>query len=256
MRLWDKHYEDDLAATADEKVEHGELKGLVAWFDDVKAPQKILSFLVSEEFPLAPYHYVSDSAECPSILDLGTGNGQTLFQLRIQGRFRGPMVGVDYSEASIQLAQKLSKDHEGCQDITFAVMDIIKDEPCEQGWWFEAGFDLVLDKGTFDAISLSEETFEPSTSHHLPTGQVTARAHTLYPSRALSMVKPGGFLLVTSCNWTQEELIHWFTNNETGTRHDISVWKTIEYSKFRFGGHEGQAVCTVCFRKDLANGEV
>lgn len=159
------------------------------------------------------------------------------------------MVGVDYSKASIQLAHELGKNKEGCKDIKFEVMDIMRDGPCKPVWWLEDGFDLVLDKGTFDAISLSEEVVSSPTLHHSQINLAAARIHTLYPSRALSLVKPGGFLLVTSCNWTQEELIQWFTNGETGSSCGVSVWKTIEYPKFQFGGHEGQGVCTVCFRK-------
>ena len=158
------------------------------------------------------------------------------------------MVGVDYSKLSIALAKELGKNQNGCQDIKFEVMDIVRDEPRKQEWWPENSFDLVLDKGTFDAISLSEETVD-HISYSSETGQAAARIHTLYPARALSMVKPGGFLLVTSCNWTQEELIHWFTAGERAPNFGISVWKTIDYPKFQFGGHEGQGVCTVCFRK-------
>jgi EEF1A lysine methyltransferase 2 len=160
------------------------------------------------------------------------------------------MVGLDYSKPSIQLAQELVKSQRSCQDIKFEVMDIIRDDPRKQSWWLEGGFDLVLDKGTFDAISLSDEVVHSSASHPPQTDQALARIHTLYPSRALGMVKPGGFLLVTSCNWTQDELINWFTTCETGSDNGISTWKTVEYPKFRFGGQEGQGVCTVCFRKD------
>jgi EEF1A lysine methyltransferase 2 len=212
-----------------------------------------LKFLTSQEFPLAPCNFPSDlSHECPSVLDLGTGNGQTLFQLRLQGKFKGQMVGVDYSRASVRLAQELGKNREGCQDIRFERMDIIRDDPSKQEWWHEDGFDLVLDKGTFDAISLSDEVIGSLGGDDLQAGQAPDRVHTLYPSRALNMVKSGGFLLVTSCNWTQEELIHWFTAGMTGSNHGTSVWERIEYPRFKFGGQEGQGLCTVCFRKDFA----
>jgi EEF1A lysine methyltransferase 2 len=163
------------------------------------------------------------------------------------------MVGVDYSKASVRLAEELGKNREGCQDIKFETMDIIRDDPPTQEWWHKNAFDLVLDKGTFDAISLSDEVIGSFGGDHSQAGQPLTRIHTLYPSRALSMVKPGGFLLVTSCNWTQEELIHWFTAGTTGSNHGTSVWKRIEYPRFKFGGQEGQGVSTVCFRKASAS---
>jgi EEF1A lysine methyltransferase 2 len=185
------------------------------------------------------------------VLDLGTGNGKTLFQLRLQGYFRGSMTGIDYSERSIDLAQELGRSQDGCDDIKFEVMDIIRYDPGDKKWWPQTGFDLVLDKGTFDAISLSEEVIPSNTADGPPPIEQRHRIHTVYPSRALRTVKPGGFLLVTSCNWTQEELIRWFTGGEKG----VSVFSMIEYPKFKFGGHEGQGVCTVCFRKAPSPGK-
>jgi EEF1A lysine methyltransferase 2 len=181
-------------------------------------------------------------------MDLGTGNGQTLLQLHLQG-FRGRMVGVDYSTVSIQLAQELGKNQEGCENIKFEVMDIIRDQPHQQEGGPKDEFDLVLDKGTFDAVSLSGDVADASTSPLPKSAGNPERIHTLYPVRALRLVKPGGFLLVTSCNWTQQELIQWFTTGKAVSSHAVSVWKTIEYPKFKFGGHEGQGVCTVCFKK-------
>ncbi len=105
------------------------------------------------------------------------------------------MTGIDYSKASVQLAQELGKKLQGCQDIRFELMDIIRDEPKEQKWWPKDGFDLVLDKGTFDAISLSEDVVESSTSNPSHIYQPPTRIHTLYPSRALGMVKVGGFFV-------------------------------------------------------------
>ena len=159
------------------------------------------------------------------------------------------MVGVDYSTASIHLAQELAKNQEGCEDIKFEVMDIIRDQPQKNEGLLRDGFDLVLDKGTFDAISLSEDLFEATIPHVSKPAGISERIHTLYPNRALRLVKPGGFLLITSCNWTQQELIQWFTNGKADSNYAVSAWKTIEYPKFMFGGHEGQAICTVCFQK-------
>jgi hypothetical protein len=185
----------------------------------------------------------------PTILDLGTGNGSTLFQLRLSGNFTGPMVGVDYSPQSIQLARTLAQRYAStepsnpCADVQFEVLDLIHSDPVTQPWWPSdpGGFDLVLDKGTFDAISLSSETITSPDSKK-------RRVCEVYPSKVVEMVKQGGFLLVTSCNWTEEEVVHWFTDTE-GTIRQLEVWDKVKYPKYKFGGQEGQGVASVCFRR-------
>lgn len=238
---------------------------LESWFDDVGAPAKVVEYLTSKEFPLSPAHNSSTGqihtikASHASILDLGTGNGSVLFTLRLQAAFYGPMVGVDYSERAIELARKLREDysdperisellHEGpttpgqgrCEDIRFEVFDIIKDSATSANWWIDGGFDIVLDKGTFDAISLSSETCTTSDG-------VELRICELYPRKAVDMVRPGGFLLITSCNWTVDEVIKWFTRGSLCA--ELELFGTIKYPSFEFGGQKGQGVASVCFRR-------
>ena len=220
-----------------------------------------------------------------SILDLGTGNGSTLFQLRQSGAFTGPMLGVDYSPQSIQLARTLAQryasagssstttkpprcsataadDNNNTTTIQFQVLDLIHSDPAAQHWW-PGAFDLVLDKGTFDAISLSSETVATSPDAGGRTTQ--RRACEVYPAKVAAMVKPAGFLLVTSCNWTQDEVVHWFTTATTTATATTAastgegsaavaprlfeVWGTVTYPRYQFGGREGQGVAGVCFRR-------
>ncbi|KAK5191224.1 Protein-lysine N-methyltransferase efm4 [Exophiala xenobiotica] len=280
---WDKYYQNDLDNDDSEDAEQEgddeagapeppDPSDLESWFDDVGAPAKTLEFLTSDSFPLSP-NYTGNNGAAPTVLDLGTGNGSALFSLRLEGGYAGCMVGVDYSFQSVELARKLCRQYFPASDssspasdggdgrdgrdgrITFEVLDLINDNPTTQPWWprdaegAPSAFDLVLDKGTFDAISLSSSTTtEPS------TGQ-DRRICELYPSRVLDMVKPHGFLLVTSCNWTEDEVVSWFTGagatgsgsaNGTGK---FEVYGRIRYPVFEFGGQKGQGVASVCFRK-------
>lgn len=113
--------------------------------------------------------------------------------------------------------------------------------------WFPysaGGFDIVLDKGTFDAISLADDA-------------KATRVCERYPAIARRLLRNGGFLVVTSCNWTEEELVKWFVGpgpaDGEGCSDRLVVWGRVEYPRFRFGGQEGQGVCTVCFQRVVDN---
>ncbi|KAI5305410.1 hypothetical protein KEM55_009007, partial [Ascosphaera atra] len=108
------------------------------------------------------------------------------------------------------------------------------------------GFDIALDKGTFDAISLSADEVEVSVGGG--EEKVRRRICEVYPEISRRVVRFGGYLIVTSCNWTEEELVEWFTRGQS-EEDRLVVFDRVEYPKFRFGGHEGQGVCTVCFQR-------
>ena len=250
---WDSYYAEDSHNLNENDSPSADAEDLTSWFDDLNASAKILAFLTSESFPFSPSHSPAPSKP-PSILDLGSGNGTTLLQLRLHSTspyIGGLAVGVDYSEKSIEVARLLrdgfvSRGHAECADIRFEVMDLIHDEPKSQDWWptdagDRAGFDIVLDKGTFDAISLSSE--------HVPASDGTSRrVCETYPMRTINMVNKGGFLLITSCNWTEDEVVRWFTSGEDVVGL-LEVFDTIHYPKFSFGGQEGQGVASVCFKR-------
>jgi EEF1A lysine methyltransferase 2 len=122
----------------------------------------------------------------PSILEVGAGNGALLFALQEAGYDGKKIVGVDYSEDAVKLAHAVGSSRgEGCEDVKFEVCDFLVALPAgldgsENGVW-----DLVLDKGTFDAIALGEKDVG---------GRSPADG---YPSRIGQIVKPGGFFLIT-----------------------------------------------------------
>ena len=155
-----------------------------------------------------------------------------LFLLCGEGGFSGRMIGIDYSSACLQLAYQL-KIERGYRDslMEFFRFDIMKDEHGSS----LGQFDVVLDKGTFDAISLSEE--KDAAGRRICEG---------YRDRVKPFVKQGGRFLVTSCNWTEQELKLWFEGEGEG---DFQFEGRVDYPKFSFGGKTGQSVSGICFKK-------
>jgi SAM-dependent methyltransferase len=196
------------------------------------------------------------SKEKTTFLDLGCGNGSLLLALREAG-WKGQCLGVDYSPQSVALAKQIAAaEEEGQSDddeeggnavpLEFQEWDIIagdyapvlKPTPADGGAGESQGWDVVLDKGTFDAISLSSEVDTQG-----------RRLFESYHERVLPLVKPGtGLFILTSCNWTEEELRSWFvTTSEQGDGFEVA--SRVEYKSFSFGGVKGQTISTLCFRR-------
>lgn len=62
------------------------------------------------------------------------------------------------------------------------------------------GFDVCIDKGTFDAISLNPDN--------------TNEGKRLYVQALKDALKNNGFFSITSCNWTKEQLLERFEEGE------------------------------------------
>lgn len=161
-----------------------------------------------------------------TFLDLGTGNGHLLFALREEG-FEGRMLGVDYVESAVELAKRID-EREG-RGVGFKVWDCVAGDVAEVLDEGGEKWDVVLDKGTFDAIGLAEDG---------------RRAEDGYLERAKKLVKMGGLLVITSCNWTEEELTARFLGAG-----GLKVEGKVHYPSFTFGGKKGQTICTVAFRR-------
>lgn len=122
----------------------------------------------------------------PTILEVGAGNGVLLFALQEAGYNGDYILGVDYSEGAVNLARKVGLSRgDGCESIKFEACDFLKVLPTGLDGAPNATWDVVLDKGTFDAIALADKDAE---------GKVPADS---YPSRIGQVVKEGGYFLIT-----------------------------------------------------------
>lgn len=140
------------------------------------------------------------------------------------------LTGVDYSENAVQLGRTLLSS-QSCEAV-FRPLDFLAlDEAFDR-------FDLIIDKGTFDAISLMPPA-SPSASKAEHTGQLAASF-----KRSLSLLWAGAAtrFVITSCNWTREELERLFGP-------EFAAVGQIEHPKFSFGGASGQVVTTLVFRR-------
>uniref|UniRef100_A0A8C1WIM1 EEF1A lysine methyltransferase 2 n=1 Tax=Cyprinus carpio TaxID=7962 RepID=A0A8C1WIM1_CYPCA len=100
------------------------------------------------------------------------------------------LTGIDYSKAAVELTINILKE-EGLKFFKIQVVDFLN--PSAE----LKGFDVCIDKGTFDAISLRPEDRE--------------EAKKCYVNSLKTVMQPGGFFIITSCTWTKEQLLQIFT---------------------------------------------
>ncbi|KAI8870513.1 S-adenosyl-L-methionine-dependent methyltransferase [Ramicandelaber brevisporus] len=148
------------------------------------------------------------------------------------------VLGVDYSEPGIALAKSVAVKY-GLEDkINYEVADVLSSETTNK--WNQR-FDIILDKGTYDAICLCAESDETSDGNE--GRKVDVRRGIKYPPSMAEMLKDGsGLLVITSCNWTIDELIQQFSQW-------FDLHGKIEHPAFKFGGKVGQSVSTAIFKK-------
>ncbi|XP_005095939.1 EEF1A lysine methyltransferase 2 [Aplysia californica] len=206
-QYWDDTYARELEAFGD-VGDVGEI-----WFGE-EVQDRMVRWLTKQEEVLVSSR----------ILDLGCGNGMLLLALREEGYEN--LVGVDYSEGAIQLAKQVAEKEE-LQGVEFQVCDILASTAVE-GLCAGGKFDVCLDKGTYDAICLLRP--EVTTDRDM------------YRQHVHAALRPGGLLLLTSCNWTKEQLTQHFEA-------DFDLMDELPAPKFTFGGQTGQTVTSLAFRK-------
>lgn len=220
---WDNVYEEELENFG-ENGDEGEI-----WFGK-KAMNEMVKW-VNQHVP---------SRSDMSVLEVGSGNGALLFALA-EGRGKAcypahRLLGIDYSEGAVQLAQSVAHSR-NLTAVTFRVCDFLHEDPPlladDQKADQNGAWDLILDKGTYDAIALMEKD---------KNGRTPVEG---YPIRIAKLLNPGGHFLITSCNFTDFELESKFITEETG----LQYHSRIEHPTISFGGSTGSACSSVAFTK-------
>lgn len=104
------------------------------------------------------------------------------------------MVGIDYSEKAIELSRSIAQAKS--LEITYQVVDVLDASEYEK----LGKFDVGIDKGTYDAIALCPD--DPKAKRHA------------YKAFLVSLLEPNrSIFVITSCNWTREELTSFFTQD-------------------------------------------
>ncbi|XP_062071369.1 EEF1A lysine methyltransferase 2 isoform X3 [Lepus europaeus] len=131
------------------------------------------------------------------------------------------ITGIDYSPSAIQLSERIL-EKEGLSNIKLKVEDFLNLSTKL------SGFHICIDKGTFDAISLN------------PDNAIEKRKQ--YVKSLSRVLKVKGFFLITSCNWTKEELLNEFSEG-------FELFEELPTPMFSFGGKSGNSVAALVFQK-------
>lgn len=232
-KYWDQHYEQEL-----DLLNQGGDCGEV-WFG-TKREDQLINWILKN---------ISNPNE-KSFLDVGCGNGHLLHSLCKKNNSH-QLIGLDYSENSLKLAQKYF-DLNGLSAHLF-LFDLLS----QNAELDVRDVDVVIDKGTFDAICLFQDspgTRESCASTSLD-GSNGARIEKIrfeivpkYLSNIARFLRTDGVFIIATCNWTFAEVEGFFSTS--GEFRVIEEIKGTEHkSSFMFGGCTGNSVTCVAFAK-------
>lgn len=205
-------------------------------------------------------------------MEVGTGNGILLCELAKQGYDPTGLLGIDYSPGSIALSRKVAHNR-GIENLTFQMMDFLSEDPLPGVFGMQdaiGSWDVLLDKGTFDAIALARE----DSLGYAPVD--------LYPGRVVRLLRPGGLFLITcmlppnhshghlsdarvkACNFTEDELKQRFITPETCLQYQCVPHNWVFYSSilhclssriqhktYTYGGKSGSICSSIAFQKPV-----
>ncbi|XP_074600652.1 EEF1A lysine methyltransferase 2 [Brevipalpus obovatus] len=204
--FWEKNYELELK-NYETHQDPGEI-----WFG-CGLKSKIVRWIMNN---------VTDEGKC--ILDIGCGNGHMLVDLAKQGNF-SKLIGIDYAPSSIELARKVFENESILnKKLELFVVDFLRSNSVDKK------VDIIIDKGTFDAICLNPEiNIEDSRGKYIKS--------------LVSLLNQDGIFLIASCNWTREELLKIFEHSGPFQLHD-----SIDTPCIQFGGKKGNNVTCLIFK--------
>lgn len=119
----------------------------------------------------------------PSILEIGCGNGTLVLALLEAGYPASHLSGIDYSVGAVKLASSIASARG--VGIVFNSCDFLTEDPPVVSHTQHGVWDLLLDKGTFDAIALGEKD------------EIGRSPAVNYPGRVQKLLAPGGYFLIT-----------------------------------------------------------
>ncbi|KAA0193426.1 hypothetical protein HAZT_HAZT009655 [Hyalella azteca] len=216
---WDDTYEGELREF-EERGDIGEV-----WFGE-ESEERVITWLVEDWEPSADLYSPAlpqqEKTSLP-VLDLGTGNGHFLLELAELGF--SDLTGVDYSEQAVALARAAAL--KATKKITYERADLA----CGAGPAVAAlgrQFAVCHDKGTYDAVSLTPDT--------------ACLARRAYLGNVHRLLADGGVFVITSCNWTEDELL------QHCDPYFVKLHR-IPTPSFRFGGKTGSLVTSLVLKK-------
>ncbi|XP_063695583.1 EEF1A lysine methyltransferase 2 [Culicoides brevitarsis] len=205
---WDKSYDVEI----NNYKSHGDVGEI--WFDE-DSQLRIIKWILKND----------KIQKSDKILDLGCGNGMMLVELAREG-FTS-LIGVDYSDLAVKLASEIAKDQDLSEFITYKQADLLSEkEVMDLG-----NFRILHDKGTYDAISLNPS--EPKEKRNA------------YLRNLTKIMDEESLFIITSCNWTQAELVESF-------KEYFVLQTVIPTPVFKFGGTVGNVVTSLVFTKKMS----
>lgn len=135
------------------------------------------------------------------------------------------LTGIDYSANAVTLAKQIASDQN--MNIAYEMLDLLDSNDILRKFGTKT-FDVVHDKGTYDAISLH------------PDNPAEKRAQ--YIENLFKLTSSDGLLILSSCNWTDAELC-------ASLNGKFQLYKGIPTPTFKFGGSVGSVVTQIVFKK-------